>query len=507
MKKTIIVIIFLSLISKGLGFFRDVIITGYLGIGFESDAILMAISIPTIIFSIVNTSIRTTFSPLFSYNYSQNKVKSLLDFKVLSVFLLVVLFFFLLLLYFNTELILKLLAPGFNGELFNKTNYYLKISILLVFTYGVFQIYAGFLQSIKVFGSSEVAGILNNITVILTTTILLKKIGPISVIYGFVFGSVFQIIYSYGSFRYQTKYIKIKNNQPEGYNVIKKFLKLIKPIFAGSIATQINVFSDKFFASSLQVGSISALHYANLLKNLPLTIFVLTISNVLFPNMAILYKSSKKSFMQFFENQFKFVIFITLYISIIFYSFSHEIITIVFLRGEMTSYAVDMMVAALKAYTLGMVFWAAKESLAKVSYAAEDTKTPTIISFISLVINLVLNAILSRYLGHVGLALATSISFAINSLLLLIILKAKDNLIIPKVIYKNILILISFSIAFTILILKFKSILSMRGFDNPYILFIGGSIIISVIYFIIGGRIGFNYKDEILNSLKKKKFN
>lgn len=489
-KKVILILLCLSLIGKLIGFYRDVTITSYLGFGEQTDALLLAISIPTVIFSAFQTSIRTTFVPIFSKKYEDNKNECLREFNYLNFFLIILMIAGTIISYFQADLLIKIIAPGLKAEAFNLTVYYLKFSVLLILTYGIFNITTGFLQSIRIFSTVETAGIFNNITIVAVIYLLFNKIGALSVIYGFLIGSFVQIIISYLTLKMKTNYlfmqIKAQND------VIKKFFSLTKYVFVGSTLTQISVLSDKFFASFLTPGSISALHYANLLKNLPLTIIVLTLTNVLFPNMAISYKKNNSHFISLVEEQMKFVVYTTLFISIAFISYSNEIIKIVFYRGNFNNQDLTMTSISLAAYSLGIVFWAIKEVLGKISYAIEDTRTPTVISLISVIINLAFNYIFIQFWGFVGIALSTSLSFLINSGVLYIILVKKKNINFSRSIKNTILYWFLVSGLIFVINELFHYVIT-KYIENEYILLSLGVIFLGVVYYGVGTRFGFNY--------------
>ena len=101
------------------------------------------------------------------------------------------------------------------------------------------------------------------------------------------------------------------------------------------------------------------------------------------------------------------------------------IIELLFLRGEFDQVAADMTSQALFYYALGMFAFALREVFSRVFYSYKDTKTPTINAMIGVSLNIILNLILSRFLGIGGLALATSISAAVTSYLLVRSLRKK----------------------------------------------------------------------------------
>ncbi|USK33681.1 murein biosynthesis integral membrane protein MurJ [Bacillus sp. F19] len=488
-KNVFFVVIILSLFSKGLGFYRDILITNYFGFGITTDALLMAISIVTLLFSFFQTSIRTTFVPIFSQSYRINQEKAVTDFNSLKSFILIILIILTGFLYLNANRVAVIFAPGFDQEAISMTTEYFHLSLILLLTYGVFYINTGFLQAIRIFSTLETAGIVNNVVIIVILFSFSQQFGPISVIFGYIIGSLFQVFISYYTLNIRTSYtfkftLKIIKSP-----IIKNFINLSKYVMVGSLVTQVSVFLDKFIASYLITGSVTALHYANLLKTLPLTIVVLTVTNIFFPNLTVSYKEDKITFTRLIEKQLIYMSFFTLYVSVIFICLSKEIVTLLFYRGEFTMTGIEMVSSALIAYSCGSVFWVIKEVLGKVSYAVEDTKTPMILAINSLIINLVLNILLSYYFGHVGIALATSISFAINCLLLYYSLKKNINFKIKK---KTINLIISMTIVSMLVIISILYLkqLILEFSTNQIIVITTITLVISIIYITIGKFLG-----------------
>jgi len=105
--------------------------------------------------------------------------------------------------------------------------------------------------------------------------------------------------------------------------------------------------------------------------------------------------------------------------------FAHQIVDLVFGRGAFDFNAISMTASALFFYSLGMMGFGLREVISRVFYASQDTKTPMVNAGVGMVVNIILNVILSRYLGIGGLALATSIAAIFTTVLLFISLRKK----------------------------------------------------------------------------------
>ena len=105
--------------------------------------------------------------------------------------------------------------------------------------------------------------------------------------------------------------------------------------------------------------------------------------------------------------------------------FSKEIVSLLFGKGAFPQEAISMTGNALFYYSVGMIAFGLRDILSRGFYALQDTKTPMINATVAVVLNIVLNIILSKYLGIGGLALATSISAIVGKGLLFITLRRK----------------------------------------------------------------------------------
>lgn len=499
-KKAIILVLVLSLLGKLLGFIRDILITNYLGFGAKTDGLLLSLSIITISFSTFNTMIRTTFSPLFSSRYFENRHVVLKEYNnIRNILVSLSICLFLVFLVFN-DYIIKVFAPGLNDEAFEVASLSLKFLSILLILYILYYITTGFLQSIKIFTTVETANLFNNLTIILLIITLYQFWGLYSILVGYVLGAFFQVLYSHYVFNRKVKYkLNFKLNFKS--DSWKNFVEYSKFILLGSFVSQLTVFGDKFVASFLDEGSISALHYATLIRNLPLTMVILAVTNVLFTNLSISYtKNTPLQFKNQVLMQSKYLLYLILPFILILFVFSEEIIKILFYRGEFTLEGVQMTSVALKAYSIGMFFWVLKEIFSKVSYAAKNTKIPLVISIISFAINFILNFVLGFILGHIGIAIATSFAIFVNSMLIILLLKKRGIVLI------NLKDLLYYLKSFLFLILMLFVAIQIKKYllyyiEGEIIILLLGCFVILILWLSFSKILGVNVK-EFFNKRK-----
>ena len=212
---------------------------------------------------------------------------------------------------------------------------------------------------------------------------------------------------------------------------VKKFFILILPaIVAGGIA-QINLLIDTIFASFLITGSPTWLYVSDRLIQFPMGIFAIAIGTVLLPSLSKAYAQKEiQAYTEQLEHAFKLVFFLAIPSLIGLVLFASPLLATIFQRGAFLWSDVQQASLSLIAFSFGLPFFMAMKVLVPAFFSRQNTKTPMLIAFLSLLINVCLNYLLAFYfgLGHLGLAIASSISAIVSVIILSFILK-RDGLI------------------------------------------------------------------------------
>ncbi|MGB4501665.1 MAG: murein biosynthesis integral membrane protein MurJ, partial [Dethiobacteria bacterium] len=207
---------------------------------------------------------------------------------------------------------------------------------------------------------------------------------------------------------------------------IKEMLYLALPVLIGVAVNDINAIVDKTMASQIYEGGISVLNYALRLNGFVQGIVVLSIAVAMYPLISKMAAEDnisglKKTLSEAITGIGLLVIPCTVGAMVL----AEPIIALLFGRGAFDEQAIVMTASALFFYAIGMIGIGLRQVLSRSFYALQDTKTPMINAAIGMVLNVTLNIILSRFLGIGGLALATSISAMIMSILLVANLRHK----------------------------------------------------------------------------------
>jgi len=202
---------------------------------------------------------------------------------------------------------------------------------------------------------------------------------------------------------------------------IKQMLILVGPVFISTGVNQLNSIVDRSMASGLVEGSVSALNYSSEVANMVTQVVILSLTTILYPKMTELFarnnKAEKNSFTLTYINVVSLLVFP---LAALIFVFSKEIVQILFGRGAFNENTVLFVSRALKIYALGIVGASFRDILNKVFYSMKDTKTPMINGTIAVAVNIGLNILLVKKFEYLGLALATSVSATVCTILLLI---------------------------------------------------------------------------------------
>lgn len=424
MKKTMLFLMLTGLLIKILGFAKEIVLATYYGASSISDAYLISLTIPVVIFSFLGVAISTIFIPKYT-NISKEKGNVVADNFTgnLTNILILVTTLLIITVLVLTEPVVKIFASGFTGETLQLAIRLTRISILSLYFIALLNIFIPYLQVKNYFIVPSLVGLPLNISLIISI-ILSKYLGISYLAYGQTIGVLLQFILLLPFLRmlgYKHSFsIDFCDKQVIG------MLLLALPVMLGTSVNQINILVDRTIASQVALGGISILNYANRINLLVNSILVVPIITVLYPNLAK--QVSEKDFFGLLKNiqlSVNSVLILVVPVSVGLLIFSKAIISFVYGRGEFDSTAEVMTSNALFYYSFGVIGLNLREVISRVFYALEDTKTPMINASIGLTINIVLNIMLSRILGIRGLALATSIASTFTTILLFISLRKK----------------------------------------------------------------------------------
>ena len=204
---------------------------------------------------------------------------------------------------------------------------------------------------------------------------------------------------------------------------IRKALWLLAPVLIGQAAGEVNKLVDTLFAARLGGGSVTALFYANRLVQLPLSVFGIAIAAAILPTISR--AAARHDLGQVRTDLmlgFRQCLFLIAPALAVLIALRTPIVSLLFQRGAFDAADTERTAAALLFYAGGLICFAWVKVAVAGFYAVQDTKTPVIVASLSMGLNILLNIALVGSLRFRGLALATTISYSVNFVLLYILL-------------------------------------------------------------------------------------
>ena len=458
---------FFTLMSRILGYIRDILIAIFLGAGPLADAFFVAFRIPNTFRRLFSEG---TFNAAFVPSYSSEITKGTKqsnDFanSIFNLLFLGLLFLVLLVQVFMPGFV-SIIAPGFVGD-FEKMNIAInltRITFPFLFFISIASFFAAILNSHNKFAAASAAPIILNIVliIILFFSNFLGDELVYYLSYGVSFAGILQLLFL---FKYVSKFYSLKFNFKIRINKkVKIFFKKLLPSIFSSGVTQVNILVGTIIAS-FQAGAVSYLYYADRVYQINLAVAGIAIGVVVLPQLSKHIQSKKKNKIILIQNKaLEIGLFLSIPASIALLLGSENIISALFGYGSFNEVAVQNSAKALYYFALGLPAFTLIKIFSSFFFANNDTKIPFYISLISVILNILISVYYFNDIGFIIIPIATTISSWFNAILLFILLKKKNLFTFNDIIFIRffkIVIASSFmGIIFNYLLIYFQNELS-----------------------------------------------
>ncbi len=418
-----------TLISRILGYARDMVIAYFFGAGLATDAFFVAFRIPNTLRRLFGEGSTTvSFIPVYTdYLVHQTKEESqeLVDvaFTLASSVLLALTILGII---FSPQIV-AVLAPGFKDpKQVELTIFMTRIVFPYLFFIGLVALSMGILNAHRHFAAPALAPALLNISMIASAYLLLRHLSEpiVSLAFGVFVGGVVQLAFQIPFL--VKKGVMFRFNFHFLHPAIKRICILMVPVMFGMAVAQINVFVGNILASFLLEGSISYLYYAYRLVEFPLGIFVIALGTAALPSFSQLVSESKmEEFRDAISFSVRLVLFVAIPAMVGLIVLRIPIIHLLFQHGAFDYGDTLMTARALFYFGIGLWAIAGVRIIAPAFYAVKDTRTPVKMGVVSLFAYVGLSLVLMGPMEHAGLALANSLASMINVSLLLVCLRRR----------------------------------------------------------------------------------
>lgn len=429
--KSSAVVSLMTMLSRVLGLMRDVVVANFVGATYAADAFFVAFKVPNFMRRLfAEGAFSQAFVPVLS-EYRETRsfdaVKHLID-RVAGV-LGGTLIVFTGIAVVGAPVLTALFAPGFY-VMDDPRKYQLTVEMIrITFPYLLLISLTGFcgavLNSYSRFAVPAFTPVLLNLSLITAVWVASPwfEQPAFALAWGVMLAGVIQLCFQLPFMRsLQLLPAPRWDTKDEG---VRRIIILMGPAIFGVSVSQINLLLDTVLASFLPTGSVSWLYYSDRLVELPLGVFAIAISTVILPSLSR-HKAneSPQAFKATLDWAIKMVLLVGVPAAVALALLAEPILMTLFQYGKLTVGDVTMASMSLRAYSLGLVAFMLIKVLAPGYFARQDTKTPVKIGIKAMAANMLFNIVLVVplhifwQLGHIGLALATSLSALLNAGLL-----------------------------------------------------------------------------------------
>jgi putative peptidoglycan lipid II flippase len=504
----------LTMVSRVLGFAREMIFSRILGAGMAADAFALAFLIPNLFRRLFGEgAFSQGFVPLFSQRlHGEGGIEEAKRFaeEVLAVFLPVLIVI---------TLLFEVLMPGFvwliasgwraDTEKFALATELTRITFPYLIFISLVSLFSGVLNSLTRFTAAAFAPALLNIALIVALLVVPTG-GPATaraMAIAVIAGGIFQLALCWAATRRAG--IKLRLAPPKMTPRVKELLILILPATLGGGLYYISQLFYAYFATSLPEGSLVYLGFADRLNQLPLAIIGSALGTAILPAISRHVGSGDRDGAARIQSQAtELAMLLTLPAAVALAVTAGPIVAALFQGGRFsaddaatTALVLSIIVSGLPAYVMIKV-------LTPGFYARKDMKTPVVVALVSLAIGIVLNFALIGVIGITALAMTTSLTAWINALVLYVILVRRDHFRFEPWLASRLIRQLVAAAAMAAALYGVREVLEGYFAGSAGERLLGVTALVSaggIVYFAVAWVIGAMNRDDILILLKRKK--
>ena len=463
---------FFTLISRILGYLRDILIAFFLGASIFADAFFVAFRLPNTFRRLfAEGTFNAAFIPSYTSVRIENKKKGKKFADDIFGSLLLILILIITVVEIFTPYLVYIIAPGFieNDIKFNLAVELTRITFPFLLFVSLSSFFSGILNSNNKFAAAAAAPIILNIILIFSLLISYKLnlnfVKQLS--YGVTFAGVLQLIFLFIvtlKFYKPSLTFKLKADSK-----VKFFFKKLLPSIFSSGITQINILVGTIIAS-FETGAVSYLYYADRIYQINLAIAGVAVGTVSLPVLSKAFKKKNiKKLSNIQSKSFELSLLLSIPASLGLIIASEEIVNALFGYGSFSKEDVKLTSDALKYFGYGVPAFALVKVLSNFFFARDNTKIPFYISVAIVVINISISVSLFSSLGFIIIPIATSIATWVGVLIYIYLLDQKKSLLLNTQFIPSFLkILTSTIIMSFILVLALNNYMSYLDYSYKF---------------------------------------
>ena len=435
----------INIFLAGTAFIKDLMFASYLGTTEEADALLTAFFIPDMVSNnLIAAAIGVTAIPVFLSILAGCGEKELwksVKKTVAGVFLLSLLL--AIIFWFIKNSIFGFLGHGFTEKTMGLCINLFILLLPTVLLYPVYRTGTSVLHTHNRFTIPAVAPLLFNLVFLLSIVgayilKIPKRQGVYTITYFITAAVILMAVLVWNRvFHLQKKtFISAADNTITDYSsphVLAQISRIFFPYIAILMSIQGVLYIERFLASRLGPGNISAVSYAYRLSQFPVWVFIAAIGTVSLPFMSRSHGSGETAK---FKNAVTKVLMlsfvITLPVSIILFFMREPVVSILFERGEFDGRSVHMTAQVLKGYSISIIGQGITYISIRVFLAIKKVLIPLLVCAFSFALITICDFILVNTAGISGLGYGTAIGYSVNFIIFTYIICRKFNLPLKK---------------------------------------------------------------------------
>lgn len=413
---------FYTVLSRVVGFFRDMLMAKYIGAGPVMDALSVAIKIPSFFRRLfAEGAFNAAFVPLFSHvlategrEKARTYAEEVMAWLIMMILLVVVLFEVFM------PFIMQYLAYGFQEtpERMQAAINLTRITMPYLLVISLTALYSGILNSFDRFVAAASSPFAGNFFLVISMFLIRDELAQGSgIAWLILLSGAVQLVWV--TWPAHKEKMSLRLMLPTLTPQVRTFFTKMVPGAIGSGVVQINLFLGTLIASFLPVGGISYLYYADRLNQLPLSVIGTAVSTALLPLMARQIKAGKKEAALHNQNRaLEYAMLLILPSAVALCIAAEPFVRITFESGKFDHEKAIATARALQAFAFGLPAYILIKIFSTCFFARGNTSTPVIVASVCVVIDIVLSIALLETLAYVGIALATAVASWVNALCL-----------------------------------------------------------------------------------------
>ncbi len=517
------IIAVVTIVSKLIGFIRDIVIANCYGASTVSDAYFYAYQIPALAivllggvggpFHSATVAVFTKIIPSLKEKANEQVNKLFNTFLTASFLFFMI---FAVLCFVFSDQIMKFIISGTNPELVTLASMHLKIMSPILIVGGIVGIYYGILISYREFILPNVSPILMSVVIIAMITLVKHDTTGVVLAWATTIGALCQFVYQLPKIRQLG--FRLRPNFNFASTQFHNICELLFPAILSSTVGQIHIYVDMFFASALAAGAWTAIGYSNRIFQFPVGILVTAFLVPLFPIFSKLVSEDNMDAIKTYFNKGVGVLFFAAFPIIIgILVVGYDGVKLIFERGAFDDKATFMVTQALWFLSFSILPYVFRDSITRVYYSFNDSKTPFVVAFSSIILKFFLNWLLVTKIhiggGIGGITLSTSLVTLFNACVLGYFIKDKIKLDYKELFVNFAKMTVAFAVTLFVcfcvgawLDASGLSTLPMKLFEIIKILSVGAVCLIMYVYLNLLYKMDYalELKDRFVGKMKQK---